>query len=246
MNEPHCHFCGLVERGVCGSADEAEDCPYAPAEFKGPIVRTGALAGLRRGHYGLIEADPPWSYLTYSNREQGTVPHRSEDAPYESMTLQELKALPVDEIAAKDCVLHMWFISSHLDQALELGRAWGFAYKSLGLNWVKTQKGDPEKPKMGMGKWLRQESELGLIFTKGKPSRDSAGVRQTILEPAREHSRKPDVRLERLEQLVETETRLEMFSRSSRKGWDAMGNETGKFDVHVIADDELAEIEDLI
>lgn len=229
MTEPTCEFCGLVDKARCRNADRAEDCPHAPVEGKGPMVRYGPLRGLRRLRYGMIEADPPWSYKTYSNREQGTVPHRTEDAPYESMTLDELKAMPVSEIAAKDCVLHMWVISSHFDQALDLGRAWGFTFKSLGLVWVKTQKSDPEKPKMGMGKWLRQEAEIGLIFTKGKPSRVSAGVRQTILEPAREHSRKPDDRLARLEALVDGPY-LEMFSRSTRKGWDVMGDETGKFD----------------
>lgn len=220
-----CPLCGLVDDGHCGSAEDAEGCPHAP----GAVVQDGPLTGLRKWHYGLIEADPPWSFKTYSNRDRGTVPHRAEEEPYRAMTAEELLALPVDEIAAKDCVLHMWTISSHLDQALGLGRAWGFTYKSLGFNWVKTQKHDPEKPKMGMGKWLRQDSEIGLIFTKGKPKRQSAAVRQTILEPAREHSRKPDCRLERLEQLADGPY-LEMFSRSSRPGWAAMGDEVGKFD----------------
>lgn len=190
---------------------------------------TNPLAGLRTGYYGAISADPPWSYKTYSNRDQGTVPHRTEEAPYRAMTHDQLKALPVSEVAAKDCLLHMWTISSHVDQAIELGKAWGFTFKSLGIVWVKTQKSDPEKPKMGMGKWLRQDAEIGLIFTKGKPNRMSAGVRQTILEPAREHSRKPDEALARIEQLVDGPY-LEMFSRSTRAGWDVMGDETGKFD----------------
>lgn len=229
MTEPSCQFCGLSDKHRCRDDDAAEDCPHAPVEGKGPLIRTGELRGLRRLHYGLVEADPPWSYKTYAKPDRGTVPHRSENAPYEPMTDEELKALPVGEIAAEDCVLHMWVISSHIDQALDLGRAWGFTYKSLGFIWVKTQKSDPEKPKMGMGKWLRQEGEIGLIFTKGKPSRVSAGVRQTILEPKREHSRKPDCRLERLEALA-AGPYLEMFSRETRKGWDAMGDEVGKFD----------------
>lgn len=241
--EPHCEFCGLVDKSRCKTADAAEDCPRAPVEGKGPIVRSGPLAGLRRLHYGLIEADPPWSYKTYSKPVEGTVPHRSEEEPYKTMSREELLALPVAELAAKDCVLHMWTISSHIDQALELGKAWGFTYKSLGLNWVKTCKSDPEKPKMGMGKWLRQDSEIGLIFTKGKPTRVSAGVRQTILEPAREHSRKPDERLERLEALV-AGPYLEMFSRSTRDGWDVMGNEVGKF--NELDPVELAGIEELL
>lgn len=229
MTEPTCHYCGLVDKHRCRDDETAENCPHAPFEGKSPIVQSGPLKGLQRLHYGVIEADPPWSYKTYSNSDRGVVPHRTEDAPYDPMTAEELLALPVAEIAAEDCVLHMWTISSHFDQCLALGRAWGFTYKSFGFNWVKTQKSDPEKPKMGMGKWFRQESEIGLIFTRGKPKRLSAGVRQVIMEPKREHSRKPDVRLERLEQLA-AGPYLEMFSRKSRKGWDVMGDEAGKFD----------------
>lgn len=226
--EPTCHYCGLVDKARCKTREASEECPHAPAEGKSPVVLTGPLAGLRRRHYGVIYADPPWSFKTYSSPEEGTVPHRTEVAPYKSMTAEELLALQVEELAAKDCVLHMWTISSHLDQALWLGKAWGFTFKSLGMVWVKTQKGDPEKPKMGMGKWFRQEAEVCLLFTRGKPSRLSAGVRQTILEPAREHSRKPDVGYDLVEALS-AGPYLEMFSRSDRKGWDAMGNEKGKF-----------------
>lgn len=229
-----CDFCGLIALAPCGSERAALTCPHSP----GAVVTEGPLTGLRKWHYGAILADPPWSFKTYSNRDQGTVPHRTEAAPYQSMTHDELMSLPVNEIAAKDCLLHMWTISSHFDQALTLGAAWGFTFKSLGLVWVKTQKSDPEKPKMGMGKWLRQEAEVGLIFTKGKPTRASAGVRQTILEPAREHSRKPDESLDRIEQLV-AGPYVELFSRSSRDGWDAMGNEKGKFDPLDPVEEEL-------
>jgi len=221
----HCTRCGLVTLDNCHNDRMANSCPNAP----GAAFYEGALAGLKKWHYSTILADPPWSYKTYSNREQGTVPHRTETAPYQSMTLDELLALPVQDLATKDAVLHLWTISSHFDQALELGEAWGFTYKSLGLIWVKTQKGDPETPKMGMGKWFRQEGEVCLLFTRGKPSRVSAGVRQVILEPAREHSRKPDESLARVEALT-AGPYLELFSRSSRPGWDAMGDQKGRFD----------------
>lgn len=245
--EPTCQYCGLVDKTRCRSAEAAEDCPHAPAELlrprRRPVIASGPLAGLRRGHYGTILADPPWSYKTYSSPDEGTVPHRSEVAPYSTMTREELLAMPVGEIAAKDAILHLWVISSHFDQALELGKAWGFTFKSLGLVWVKTQKGDPEIPKMGMGKWFRQETEISLLFTRGKPRRVSAGVRQTIMEPAREHSRKPETTYDRVEALT-AGPYVELFSRSSRVGWDAMGNEKGKFDKLDLA--EAAEIEGMI
>lgn len=226
MKTPICQFCGLVDAACCEIGDDARDCPHA----LGAKLESGPLAGLRRGHYGVIYADPPWSFKTFSNVDRGTVPHRTDEAPYLPMTRDELLALPVSEISRKDCILHLWTISSHIDQAFELAVAWGFTFKSLGFIWVKTQKGDPEAPKMGMGKWLRQEGEISLLFTKGKPSRTGAGVRQVLMEPARQHSRKPDGFYERIETLTDGPY-VEMFSRATREGWDAMGDQVGKFDI---------------
>lgn len=237
--EPTCEFCGLVDKSHCKTAQQADDCPHAPVEGKASVVATGPLSGLLRQHYRVIYADPPWAYKTFTERDRGIVPHRSAEKPYESMTREELLELPVHELAHPEgCVLHMWTISSHVDQAFELAAKWGFTFKSLSFVWVKTCKGDPEKPKMGMGKWLRQEAEVCLLFTRGKPSRADAGVRQVHLEPAREHSRKPDEFMARIERLS-AGPYLEMFSRSSRDGWDAMGNEVGKFDA--VEDDFAAQ-----
>lgn len=237
-----CSFCGLVTLAPCASKAQGAFCPHAPGSG---VIPDGPLRGLRLNHYGVIYADPPWSYKTYSNRDRGTVPHRAEEAPYESMTEEELLHMPVHQIAAKDCVLHMWTISSHFDQAMTLAAAWGFTFKSLGFVWVKTQKSDPETPKMGMGKWLRQESEISLLFTKGKPSRLSAGVRQVLLEPAREHSRKPDGFYDRIEALS-AGPYCELFSRTTRQGWDQVGDQVGKFGFNYQPDPGMAEIEALI
>ena len=241
--EPTCEYCGLVDKSRCKTKAMSEDCLHAPVEGKGPTVRTGPLAGLQRLHYRVIYADPPWSYKTFSKPKEGTVPHRSKEEPYKSMTREELLALPVEELAHPDgCVLHMWVISSHIDQAIELAALWGFTFKSLGMVWVKTQKHNPEVPKMGMGKWFRQEVEICLLFSRGKPKRDSAGVRQTILEPAREHSRKPDVAYDLVEALS-FGPYLEMFSRSSRANWTAMGDQTGKFDpISLEEEDEIGDL----
>lgn len=229
-----CDLCGLMADSVCRSPEEADDCQHAP----GAVIQDGPLAGLKKWSYGVIYADPPWSYKTYSEPVEGTVPHRSEVKPYDSMTREELLELPVHMLAAKNCVLHMWTISSHVDQSFELAARWGFTFKSMSFVWVKTQKGDPETPKMGMGKWVRQEAEVCLLFTKGSPKRLSAGVHQVILEPAREHSRKPDDLYGRVEALS-AGPYAELFSRSNRPGWDAMGNQKGLFGtVDLDLDDE--------
>jgi len=242
MTEPSCTFCGLVDKHRCKTTEQAEDCHHAPVEGKSPVVVSGPLRGLRRQHYGTIYADPPWNYKTYSNRDEGTVPHRSGEAPYRAMTHEQLLALAVGELAAKDCVLHMWTISPHLDQSLALGRAWGFTFKSIGMIWFKTQKHNPAALKMGMGKWFRQEAEICLLFTRGKPKRLDAGVRQVIMEPAREHSRKPDEGYERVERLS-AGPYLEMFSRTDREGWDAMGDQKGKFNsLHPVEEEEINDL----
>jgi N6-adenosine-specific RNA methylase IME4 len=201
------------------------------------------------GGFQIILADPPWGFLSHSNKR--TTPHRTATDHYETMTYEELCVLPVSHMAGKDCVLFMWTVSSHLDEALALGKRWGFNYKSIGFIWVKvtTPKFPRRKahlrdgldalvelgwyvirPLMGMGFWTRQEAEVCLIFTRGKPARISKGVRQVILDVRREHSRKPDETYRRIERLCGQLPRLELFARASWAGWVAWGNETEKFE----------------
>lgn len=207
---------------------------------------------LPTNHFGMIEADPAWAWTSYAGK--ASAPHRTAEEPYPVMSLDEMKALPVADLAAKDCLLNMWVIGSHLDQAIELGRYWGFTFKSDGFVWVKTGKHDPAVRPISMGKWVRKQVEYSLLFSRGKPSRTDAGVRQLIesedriiYAPKREHSRKPDERYERIERLVEGPY-LEMFARQQRPGWSAWGNEVSKFDAHrhllgaTSLQDDLAEL----
>lgn len=208
-------------------------------------INVGPFAGLTRNGYGFIEADPAWAWTSYGGK--ASAPHRTIDAPYPVMSLDEMKALPVADLAARDCVLHMWVIGSHLDQAIELGRHWGFTYKSDGFVWVKTGKHDPAVRPISMGKWVRKQVEYGLLFSRGKPRRLDAGVRQlietggpwdgglmevsadnVIYAPKREHSRKPDERYERIERLAGGPY-VELFARTRRPGWDCWGNEVDRF-----------------
>jgi N6-adenosine-specific RNA methylase IME4 len=243
--EPHCAFCGLYDKNRCRSAEAAEDCPHAPVEGKSPIVRSGPLQGLRRQHYGAIYADVPWTFLTRSDKGRG----RSPDQHYDVMTLEEIKALPVAELAAPDCALFFWVIDTHLAMALDVISAWGFEFKTRAFCWAKLnaqfstysvedQRADGDRAwKMGNGFWTRANPEDCWLATRGAPKRQSAAVRRLVVSPVREHSRKPDEVKERIEQLVPGPY-VELFSRSNRNGWDAMGNETGKFDPTPDLDDE--------
>lgn len=188
--------------------------------------------GLPRAHFACILADPPWAFRTYGGAD--AVPTLAAD-PYSTMTLDEMKALPVADITANDCLLIMWVVSSHVPQAFELAEAWGFTYRSLGPVWVKERHpgqsemfNEPPICDFGMGYWFRQQAEIAFIFGRGSPKRLSADVRQALVEPRREHSRKPDEFHRRVERLVGGPY-LEMFGREQRPGWTIWGNQTAKF-----------------
>jgi N6-adenosine-specific RNA methylase IME4 len=190
------------------------------------------FAGLPRGHFKAILADPPWGFRTFSGEQ--AVPTLAAD-PYATMSLDEMKALPVGDVAADDCLLVMWIVSSHLVEAIDLAVAWGFTYRSIGPVWAKERApgqaemfDDSPICELGMGYWFRQQCEIALVFGRGSPERLSCSVRQYIGEPRREHSRKPDGVHERVERLV-AGPYLELFARAPRAGWTAWGNETDKF-----------------
>lgn len=192
---------------------------------------------LPAGPFGCILADPPWSFLTYGKKR--TTPHRTAEDHYATMTAEELRSMPISEVAAKDCALFMWVVDSHLDEAIALGKAWGFEFKTIAFIWCKTTKAGapgqwgffpPETVhRIGMGYWTRKQAEICLLFTRGRVRRIGKGVRQIIEAPRREHSRKPDETHARVRQLVGGPY-LELFAREPREGWTVWGNQTDKFE----------------
>lgn len=177
-----------------------------------------------QGRYGAILADPPWSFKSWSGKT-GT-PHRTANDHYTTTATTDLKDLPVASVAAKDCALFMWVVDSHIGEAIDLGRAWGFEIKTKAFTWVKTT--EAGTPRIGMGYWTRKQTEICLMFTRGKPKRKDMGVRELIMSPRREHSRKPDEQYERIERLV-AGPYLELFARQTWPGWTAWGNQTDTF-----------------
>lgn len=185
----------------------------------------------RAGAYRVVYADPPWRFATYSAKGKG----RSADAHYDSMTLDEIKAMPVADWVAPDAVLLLWATDPLLPAALDVVRAWGFTYKTVGLYWAKLGKRasaeafGPGDFFTGLGFWTRANPEPCLLATRGKPKRRAFDVPKLLIAPRREHSRKPDQAYERIERLLEGPY-LELFARASRPGWDAHGTEVGLFD----------------
>jgi N6-adenosine-specific RNA methylase IME4 len=175
-----------------------------------------ANVALPEQRYPVIYADPPWKFELF-NEESGAerVP------PYPPMEIDELRSMSVP--AMEDAVLFMWATSSHLGDAVDLVRAWGFTLKTTAV-WVK--------PSIGLGYLLRNRHELLIIATKGDIPAPPPGNRpdSVIDAPRREHSRKPDEAYELIERMYPDLPRIELFSRSPREGWAVWGNQSAGID----------------
>ncbi len=172
--------------------------------------------------FGVILADPPWHFETYSAKGEDRA------APYRTDPLRDIAALPVHKLAAKDCVLFLWCIAPMLREALDLVDAWTFDLKTVAFTWMKQNKSG-DGLFIGNGYWTRANAEFCLLATRGAPMRLDAGVPQAILSPVREHSRKPDETHERIERLVGGPY-LELYARRPRAGWTTWGNEIPRED----------------
>lgn len=170
--------------------------------------------------YSVIYCDPPWAYRVWSQKGNG----RSAESHYSTMSLDDIKALPVGNLADKDCALFMWITFPLLNEAFNVLDTWGFTYKSVAFVWVKQNKKSPSLF-WGMGYWTRANAELCIIATKGSPKRQSKGVHQVIVSPIEEHSKKPDETRERIVKLMGDVPRIELFARQKTPGWDVWGNE---------------------
>ena len=181
--------------------------------------------------YGVIYSDPPWNFKNYSEKGTG----RNAVSHYQCMDFAGLTALEPQRWAAKDCVLFLWATDPLLPKAMELIHAWGFTYKTVGFYWAKTNKRADLKALStddfftGLGYWSRANVEQCLLATRGSPPRMAKDVRRRVISPRREHSRKPEEIYGRIERLTRGPY-LEMFSRMSRRGWDAWGNQVEMFD----------------
>lgn len=200
---------------------------FIPGSGALPPVSAPPVVSLPK--FKVILADPPWQYEKYADPDgRGTA-----EAHYPVMSLPEIRALPVAGLADDDCALFMWVTWPVMDQAFSVAAAWGFQYKTAALVWAKTNKRAADRMSIvtsdsnwffGMGSWTRANTETCLLFTKGQPQRVNADVRQLIVAPVSEHSRKPDEQYERIERLLKGPY-VELFARRERAGWTSWGLE---------------------
>lgn len=186
--------------------------------------------------YQTILADPPWP------EHGGGKSKRGADRHYPLMSVREIAALPVRELAADDAHLWLWATGNFLAHAIDCGRAWGFRYVNF-RPWVKADAvraralADEEHPDAyieiqtlarpqnpGLGQYMRCDAEILLLFVRGKLPLPSYKPRQTIYAPRGKHSAKPLIVHEQIERMSPG-PRIELFARQKHEGWHAWGNE---------------------
>jgi N6-adenosine-specific RNA methylase IME4 len=187
------------------------------------IIDLASSLGGRK--FQTIMADPPWRF---TNRTGKMAPEHKRLNRYETMTLADICALPVSEVAQEPAHLYMWVPNALLPEGLEVMKAWGFNYKS-NIIWHKIRK-DGGSDGRGVGFYFRNVTEVLLFGTLGKGARTLApGRRQVNMMETRkrEHSRKPDEQYD----LIEACSRgpfLELFARGTRPGWTYWGNQANE------------------
>lgn len=197
----------------------------ARAEQGGDIGDLIAMAEAGR-RFKIIYADPAWEFKVYSGRGK----QRSADRHYDTSSLEAIMALPIAPLADDDCALFLWGVWPELPGALDVIKAWGFEFKTVGFVWAKTTAStdsvllDGTGLHWGMGYWTRANTEFCLLATKGKPLRLAEDIHQVIVAPVAEHSVKPEAARERIERLL-VGPYLELFGRRAVPRWTVWSNE---------------------
>ena len=172
--------------------------------------------------YPVIYADPPWRY------EHAESESRAIENQYPTMTLEDICALPVADIATEDAILFLWATSPKLAESMRVIESWGFEYRTCAV-W--------DKQNIGMGYYFRQRHELLLVATRGSmPTPEAANRPASIyVEVRNQHSAKPAWFAETIERMYPELPKLEMFCRSPRDGWSAWGNQSQGMEVNHVA-----------
>ena len=191
-----------------------EDIASIPVEAK--VMRFGGDT-----KYDVIYADPPWKY---KNVSPPCLPEKQPDTCkieyyYETMDLQDIKNMPIKNIANKNCVLFLWATTPAIREAFEVVDAWGFKYKTM-ITWEKTNRDC-------MGYWFRTCTEHLIVAIRGNVKAFRSMERTCYHEARTKHSQKPQYFYELIEK-VTTGKRIELFARRAIEGWDNWGNEAPK------------------
>ncbi len=195
------------------------------------------------GQFKCIVADPPWHFRSRTALQMSNwTSRRDAEKHYSVMGIDDIMALPVKSVAAKDAHLWIWTTGPCLPLTFDVMKAWGFRYSAVGFTWIKLKKTHGRQLRflssadldrelhVGLGLTTRKNAEFCLLARRGNAKRIAKNIREIIMVPVREHSRKPDEAYERIERYCDG-PRLELFARQSRPGWTTWGNQKELFDV---------------
>lgn len=181
------------------------------------------LAAVGDRKFATVLADPPWRF---SNRTGKMAPEHKRLSRYSTMTLQEIRELPVEAVVAETAHLYLWVPNALLADGLQVMEHWGFTYKT-NIIWYKVRKdGGPDR--RGVGFYFRNVTEMILFGTRGKQARTLQPGRSQenmLISRKREHSRKPDEQYELIEK-CSWGPRIELFARGRRPGWFVWGDQS--------------------
>lgn len=192
------------------------------SDFERESIARSLIETCGRRRFTTILADPPWQF---QNRTGKVAPEHRRLSRYSTMTLEDIKALPVGEVAAANSHLYLWVPNALLPEGIDVLRAWGFQYKS-NLVWHKIRK-DGGSDGRGVGFYFRNVTEVILFGVRGKNVRTLAPARRqvnVIQTQKREHSRKPDEQYDLIE-ACSPGPFLELFARGVRPNWTVWGNQ---------------------
>jgi len=167
--------------------------------------------------YKIIYADPPWSYRNMGNIQA------TANTQYPIMKNEDICQLPVNEIADENSILFLWATFPKIQEALDVIRAWGFEYKTVGFVWIKKNKNGSNF--FGVGWYTKSNAEVCLIGVKGKAPKISNSISQIIETQREKHSKKPDIVRKKIVEFAGDIPRIELFAREKVDGWDCFGNE---------------------
>ena len=178
--------------------------------------------------YQIIYADPPWAYrqkqINFQSYDKGKKYFNDVTEHYSTISNEEIKNLNVAGIAENDCLLFLWITSPNLDIGIEIGKAWGFEFKTVAFVW--------DKQRTNYGFYTLSQVELCLVFKKGKiPKKAVTNIKQFLSEKLGKHSAKPNEIRKRIETMFPTQLKIELFARKKVDGWDAIGYDIDRQDI---------------
>ncbi len=187
------------------------------------------------GGWACIVLDPPLRFTVRSPKGEGRSPCRH----YNDMSIGEIASLRISEIAAQDCHLFYWPTGPHLHQGREMMESWQFHYSGIAFTWLKLRRNADldelipirrieDRLHLGLGFTTRKNSEICLLGRRGSPKRLAKNIREIIIAPVREHSRKPDEFYSRVAR-YSAGPRVDLFARETHDGFVSWGDEVKKF-----------------